>query len=71
MSPCKGCIVDIMCKEPCGKFVNYLRLKECRRDKGSYYKGSEVHDLSTIAWGIRNGMMELCEDGKHWKWYND
>jgi hypothetical protein len=59
----------MMCKEPCDKLVNYLKLKKCRSKE--YRSNYDVYNFFGISWGIRNNTIVLCKDDTHWRWHRD
>ena len=67
-NPCNECIISMMCKDPCNKLVNYLRLKKCRQQD---YKSDYPCNFYGISWGIRNNTILLSKDNKTWRWCHD
>jgi len=54
-----------MCRDECFRLVEYLETNQVKSLEG----GSDpVIPLDVVAFGVRNGMIVLCEGEKKWRW---
>ncbi len=67
MDPCKGCVVDAMCKNPCDLFVRQVR---------DHFRKYRVHTWSAIfideiALRLKQGLIKLDTSARCYEWVDD
>ncbi len=64
-NPCEQCVVKAMCRDGCFRLIEYLETNQVESLDG----GSDpLIPMDVIAFGLRNGMVSLCEDETKWRW---